>query len=284
MIAKDQATLAEAETALDPRAEPVSTGRHAADGRSGRPRATRRRRRSTATAPSSPPIRCCSSTPRSGRRSTAASATSRSASAPLSAPERRSSRLPNTTRSTSSSIFRRPICANSSRRSPSARSRSPPSPQSDKGKPRDGQITFYDNTVDPASGTILAKARFENADGSRLARPVGQSGGSLQQRRNRSSWCRPSPSAPGADGFCAFVVVKDSKVQHDAGDGRTRQRRPHGHLQGPVGGRPRRRRGTGAADRRAGSDRAVQRSDGARIWLGRDQPSKAETIVAGEDQ
>ncbi len=30
---------------------------------------------------------------------------------------------------------------------------------------RRGAISFYDNTVDTASGTILAKARFENATG-----------------------------------------------------------------------------------------------------------------------
>src|SRR5262249_18389928 len=38
-------------------------------------------------------------------------------------------------------------------------------PRGEKGKAREGQVSFYDNTVDPASGTILAKARFENAAG-----------------------------------------------------------------------------------------------------------------------
>ena len=38
-------------------------------------------------------------------------------------------------------------------------------PRSAKGKPRTGTITFYDNTVDQASGTIAVKATFENANG-----------------------------------------------------------------------------------------------------------------------
>jgi RND family efflux transporter MFP subunit len=38
-------------------------------------------------------------------------------------------------------------------------------PQSSKGAPVKGQLTFFNNTVDTASGTILAKARFDNASG-----------------------------------------------------------------------------------------------------------------------
>ncbi|MGO4439675.1 efflux RND transporter periplasmic adaptor subunit [Rhizobium sp. RAF56] len=85
-------------------------------------------------------------------------------------------------------------------------------PRSDKGKPRDGQITFYDNTVDPASGTILAKARFENADGSVWP---GQSV-NLVVHFNSDEKVIVVPTvavAPGPDGFYAFVVGKDSKVR-----------------------------------------------------------------------
>ena len=38
-------------------------------------------------------------------------------------------------------------------------------PQSSKGAPVKGELTFFNNAVDTASGTILAKARFDNASG-----------------------------------------------------------------------------------------------------------------------
>ncbi len=84
-------------------------------------------------------------------------------------------------------------------------------PQSDKGKARQGQISFYDNTVDTASGTILAKARFENASG---ALWPGQSV-NLVVHLNDSDQQIVVPTVavnPGADGFFSYVV-KDSKVR-----------------------------------------------------------------------
>jgi multidrug efflux system membrane fusion protein len=47
---------------------------------------------------------------------------------------------------------------------------------------RKGHISFYDNTVDTASGTILAKAKFENAFRRAVARPVGQHRRAFQQQ------------------------------------------------------------------------------------------------------
>ncbi|WP_208248524.1 efflux RND transporter periplasmic adaptor subunit [Rhizobium sp. T1470] len=84
-------------------------------------------------------------------------------------------------------------------------------PQSDKGKPRQGHISFYDNTVDPASGTILAKAKFENASG---ALWPGQSVNIVVHfNNNEQQVVVPTVAvSPGADGFFAFVV-RDGKSQ-----------------------------------------------------------------------
>jgi RND family efflux transporter MFP subunit len=84
-------------------------------------------------------------------------------------------------------------------------------PQSDKGKARRGTISFYDNTVDPASGTILAKAKFENASG---ALWPGQSVNIVVHFNNSEQQVVVPTVAvsPGADGFFSFVV-KDGKTQ-----------------------------------------------------------------------
>jgi len=83
-------------------------------------------------------------------------------------------------------------------------------PQSDKGKPRQGHISFYDNTVDPASGTILAKAKFENASG---ALWPGQSVNIVVHfNNNEQQVVVPTVAvSPGADGFFA-IVVRDGKA------------------------------------------------------------------------
>lgn len=83
-------------------------------------------------------------------------------------------------------------------------------PRSDKGKVRQGAISFYDNQVDAASGTILAKAKFENANG---ALWPGQSV-NIVVHFNDSEPVLVAPTvaiSPGAEGFYAFVV-KDNKV------------------------------------------------------------------------
>ena len=84
-------------------------------------------------------------------------------------------------------------------------------PQSDKGKARKGTISFYDNAVDPASGTILAKAKFENASG---ALWPGQSVNIVVHfNNNEQQVVVPTVAvSPGADGFFSFVV-KDGKTQ-----------------------------------------------------------------------
>ncbi|WP_434729964.1 efflux RND transporter periplasmic adaptor subunit [Rhizobium binae] len=82
-------------------------------------------------------------------------------------------------------------------------------PNSTKGQVRKGEISFYDNSVDTASGTILAKAKFENASG---ALWPGQSV-NIVVHFNSSEEQVVVPTvavSPGPDGFFAFVA-KDGK-------------------------------------------------------------------------
>lgn len=82
-------------------------------------------------------------------------------------------------------------------------------PDSSKGEVRKGEISFYDNTVDTASGTILAKAKFENASG---ALWPGQSVNIVVHFNNDEEQVVVPTVAvsPGPDGFFAFVA-KDGK-------------------------------------------------------------------------
>ncbi|ARQ09423.1 RND family efflux transporter protein [Rhizobium etli] len=82
-------------------------------------------------------------------------------------------------------------------------------PASSKGQVRKGEISFYDNTVDTASGTILAKAKFENASG---ALWPGQSVNIVVHfNNNEQQVVVPTVAvSPGPDGFFAFVA-KDGK-------------------------------------------------------------------------
>ncbi|NKJ37334.1 efflux RND transporter periplasmic adaptor subunit [Rhizobium sp. SG570] len=83
-------------------------------------------------------------------------------------------------------------------------------PRSDKGKSRQGEISFFDNSVDAASGTILAKAKFANANG---AIWPGRSVNIIVHLTDTQPVIVAPTVAisPGADGFFAFVV-KDGKV------------------------------------------------------------------------
>ncbi|TBF55961.1 efflux RND transporter periplasmic adaptor subunit [Rhizobium leguminosarum] len=82
-------------------------------------------------------------------------------------------------------------------------------PNSTKGQVRKGEISFYDNTVDTASGTILAKAKFENASG---ALWPGQSVNIVVHFNNDEQQVVVPTVAvsPGPEGFFAFVA-KDGK-------------------------------------------------------------------------
>jgi RND family efflux transporter MFP subunit len=82
-------------------------------------------------------------------------------------------------------------------------------PDSTKGQVRKGEVSFYDNTVDTASGTILAKAKFENASG---ALWPGQSVNIVVHFNNDEQQVVVPTVAvsPGPDGFFAFVA-KDGK-------------------------------------------------------------------------
>ena len=83
-------------------------------------------------------------------------------------------------------------------------------PRSEQGKSRQGAMSFYDNQVDAASGTILAKAKFNNANG---AVWPGQSVNIVVHfNDNQPVLVAPTVAiSPGPDGFFAFVV-KDNKV------------------------------------------------------------------------
>lgn len=84
-------------------------------------------------------------------------------------------------------------------------------PDSAKGEVRKGAVSFYDNIVDKASGTIAVKARFENASG---ALWPGQSVNVVVHFDNKEQQVVVPTVAvsPGPTGFFAFVA-KDGKVQ-----------------------------------------------------------------------
>ncbi|MGV1790937.1 efflux RND transporter periplasmic adaptor subunit [Rhizobium lusitanum] len=84
-------------------------------------------------------------------------------------------------------------------------------PRSTQGKPRTGTITFYDNTVDQASGTIAVKATFENANGALW--PGRSANIMVHFADNEQLVVVPTVAvSPGPDGYIAFVV-KDNKVK-----------------------------------------------------------------------
>ena len=84
-------------------------------------------------------------------------------------------------------------------------------PRSAQGKPRTGTITFYDNTVDQASGTIAVKATFENANGALW--PGRSTNIMVHFADNQQLVVVPTVAvSPGPDGYIAFVV-KDNKVK-----------------------------------------------------------------------
>lgn len=84
-------------------------------------------------------------------------------------------------------------------------------PRSTQGKPRTGTITFYDNTVDQASGTIAVKATFENANGALW--PGRSANVMVHFADNEQLIVVPTVAvSPGPDGYIAFVV-KDNKVK-----------------------------------------------------------------------
>ncbi|MFB2562368.1 efflux RND transporter periplasmic adaptor subunit [Rhizobium sp. IMFF44] len=84
-------------------------------------------------------------------------------------------------------------------------------PRSAQGKPRTGTITFYDNTVDQASGTIAVKATFENANGALW--PGRSANVMVHFSDNEQLIVVPTVAvSPGPDGYIAFVV-KDNKVK-----------------------------------------------------------------------
>ncbi|TLX12813.1 MULTISPECIES: efflux RND transporter periplasmic adaptor subunit [Rhizobium] len=78
-------------------------------------------------------------------------------------------------------------------------------PNSTRGQVRKGAISFYDNTVDTASGTILAKAKFDNVSG---ALWPGQSVNVIVHFNNDEQQVVVPTVAvsPGPDGFFAFVA------------------------------------------------------------------------------
>ncbi|MBN8951115.1 MULTISPECIES: efflux RND transporter periplasmic adaptor subunit [unclassified Rhizobium] len=83
-------------------------------------------------------------------------------------------------------------------------------PNSSKGKSRQGAVSFFDNTVDPSSGTILVKAKFDNANGAMW--PGRSVNVVVHLTDNDPVIVAPTVAiSPGPDGFYAYVV-KDNKV------------------------------------------------------------------------
>jgi RND family efflux transporter MFP subunit len=85
-------------------------------------------------------------------------------------------------------------------------------PQSSEQSPAKGKLNFFDNTVDTASGTILAKARFDNASG---ALWPGQSVNvTVHFQSNQSDIVIPTVAInPGADQPFVYTVGEDKKVR-----------------------------------------------------------------------
>jgi RND family efflux transporter MFP subunit len=83
-------------------------------------------------------------------------------------------------------------------------------PNSSKGKSRHGAVSFFDNSVDTASGTILVKAKFDNANGAIW--PGRSVNVVVHLTDNEPVIVAPTVAiSPGPDGFYAYVV-KDNKV------------------------------------------------------------------------
>ena len=83
-------------------------------------------------------------------------------------------------------------------------------PHSDKGKVRQGQVSFFDNTVDSTSGTVMVKAKFDNANGALW--PGRSENVAVHFADQEPLIVVPTVAvSPGPDGFIAFVV-KDGKV------------------------------------------------------------------------
>jgi membrane fusion protein, multidrug efflux system len=84
-------------------------------------------------------------------------------------------------------------------------------PRSEKGKARQGQVSFFDNTVDQTSGTIIVKAKFDNGNG---ALWPGRSENVVVHFADQEQLVVVPTVAvsPGPDGFISFVVGKDNKV------------------------------------------------------------------------
>ncbi|WP_117195455.1 efflux RND transporter periplasmic adaptor subunit [Rhizobium terrae] len=81
----------------------------------------------------------------------------------------------------------------------------------DGGASAKGMLSFFDNTVDPASGTILAKAKFDNADGKLWP---GQSlNVTVHFQNDRKNVVVPTVAVnPGVDGAFVYMVDDGRKV------------------------------------------------------------------------
>ncbi len=83
-------------------------------------------------------------------------------------------------------------------------------PNSSKGKSRQGTVSFFDNAVDTASGTILVKAKFDNANGAIW--PGRSVNVVVHLTDSQPVIVAPTVAiSPGPEGFYAYVV-KDDKV------------------------------------------------------------------------
>ena len=96
------------------------------------------------------------------------------------------------------------------RREPRCRSRGCPRPAGCSAR---GELTFVDNTVDRATGTITLKATFPNTDRVALARRVRQRRPDARHASRTRSSRRPGAVQNGQQGTYAFVVKADDTVE-----------------------------------------------------------------------
>jgi len=85
-------------------------------------------------------------------------------------------------------------------------------PASTGGVPVSGKLSFFDNTVDTASGTILVKAEFANDKG--VLWPGQSANVTVRFPGDTETVLVPTVAVrPGADGFFVYTVNGDSKVK-----------------------------------------------------------------------
>ena len=107
--------------------------------------------------------------------------------------------------------------------------------------PRKGELTFLDNVVDRATGTIAARVTIANPDFALAARPICPRAAAHQGRARRSHGA-PGGARLESDGQIRLCRRRGRQGRVAAGLARPRRRRARQHRQGPNARRPHHRR------------------------------------------